>query len=58
MYRLNGKELNDAEFLAEAGEIFCEVMQTVNDLNGDMFMSDYHKLMSLYWAFQNHKDEE
>ena len=58
MYRLNGKELSDAEFLAEAGEMFCEVMRTVNELDGDMFMSDYHKLMSLFWAFHNHKDEE
>jgi hypothetical protein len=58
MYRLNGKELSDKEFLAEAGEIFCDVMRTMNECDGDMWMSDYQKLMSLFWAFHNHKEND
>lgn len=58
MYRLNGKELSDKEFLAEAAEIFCDVMRTMSEMDGDMFMSDYQKLMSLFWAFNNHKEDE
>lgn len=51
-------ELTADEVLIKLGPVFCGVMQTMNECDGDIWMSDYQKLMGLFWNLHRNDLDE
>mgnify|MGYP003634129922 CR=1 FL=1 len=57
-YRLSWEKFGTAEqFIEELDEIMIPVIETIRELDGDMYLSDYRKLIDCYWMIKNRGDK-
>ena len=53
---LHNEEITAEEFIRRIAPMVCEPVSTLMECDGDMWMSDYNKLVSVYWRLNNAVD--
>jgi hypothetical protein len=46
-------QVSPEEFLNRITPMIQEPLRNMNEMEGDMYMSDYQKLMSVFWKLEN-----
>jgi hypothetical protein len=47
------EQISMEEFIRRIAELVCEPVRTMQDLDGDMYLSDYRKLNTAFWRLHN-----
>ena len=50
------EEITAEEFIKRLKPMVCDPVSTLMECDGDMWMSDYNKLVSVYWRLNNAVD--
>ena len=52
------EEVTPEVFLKRIADEYCAVMESVMDMDGDMYMSDYRKLLNVYYQLKKVEEND